>query len=216
METTVTTAAGYAFERVIDGICDLDWASLGQNELKAVAAAYYFFSKQFCETVDIACALYPTDEQLIELRAGECDTDNLSPYPGVAEPGERMSHDEFMRRVVKMAGLPVAEAERVQKLGADYLARARVETATTRTLSLASYEDGGLERVFRAVLRAQDWNEPSLAAFRHFLVGHINLDSDPDAGHGALCRHLVPNDTILPLWQAFRDLLVGAAPRLAQ
>jgi hypothetical protein len=30
-----------------------------------------------------------------------------------------------------------------------------------------------------------------------------------------LCRHLVADDRILPLWTLFRDLLVGAAPRLA-
>ena len=82
----------------------------------------------------------------------------------------------------------------------------------TRTLSLASYEDGGLERVFRAILRAEDWDDPLLQAFRHFLVGHIMLDSDPDHGHGSLCRHLQPTDEILGVWLAFRDSLIAAAP----
>ena len=82
----------------------------------------------------------------------------------------------------------------------------------TRAMSLSSYEDGGLETVFRAMLTAPDWNEPSLGAFRHFLVEHIKLDSGE---HGGLCRHLVADDRILPLWNAFRDILVGAAPRLA-
>jgi hypothetical protein len=30
-----------------------------------------------------------------------------------------------------------------------------------------------------------------------------------------LCRHLVADDRILPLWEAFKNLLVTAAPRLA-
>jgi hypothetical protein len=79
-------------------------------------------------------------------------------------------------------------------------------------MSLSSYEDGGLETVFRAILEALDWESPALGAFHHFLVEHIRLDSGE---HGGLCRHLVADDRIAPLWRAFRNLLVGAAPRLA-
>jgi hypothetical protein len=78
---------------------------------------------------------------------------------------------------------------------------------------LSSYEDGGLEAVFRAILTAPDWNEPSLGAFKHFLVEHIKLDSGEDS-HGSLARHLVADDRILPLWEGFRHLLVAAAPSL--
>ena len=41
--------------------------------------------------------LFPSDENLMVLRAGECNTDNLSPYPGIAAKGEKMDHDVFMR-----------------------------------------------------------------------------------------------------------------------
>jgi hypothetical protein len=205
-----------AYEHIIDEICDLNWSALNREELMAVANAYWYFSIQFCETVDIACARYPDDAKLIELREGECDTANLSPYPGVAAPGEKMNHDEFMHRTVAMAPLDAAKRARVDALGAEYLAAARAVGDDVRIMSLPSYEDGGLERVFTAVLRAQDWDETSLKAFRHFLEGHIRLDSDPDHGHGSLCRHMVPDDRIVPLWAAFRDLLVGGAPKLAQ
>ena len=84
----------------------------------------------------------------------------------------------------------------------------------TGALSIASYEDGGLENVFGAILKAPHWDTPLLQAFQHFLSEHIRFDSDPDAGHGALCRHLVPDDRVLPLWTAFRRLLVEAAPAL--
>jgi hypothetical protein len=68
--------------------------------------------------------------------------------------------------------------------------------------------------VFRAFLQARHWDGPLLQAFRHFLTEHIRFDSDPGQGHGALCRHLTPNDSVLPLWTAFRDILVEAAPGL--
>jgi hypothetical protein len=202
------------YQKIVDDIAGLRWSELNQDELLAVAQAYYYFSVQFCETVEIACRHYPDDRQLDTLRDGECNTDNLSPYPGVAEPGEKLNHDEFMRRSLTFSPLDRNEKARVDRLGAEYLAKLRRADAQTRIMSLPSYEDGGLEAVFSAVLHARDWNGVALQAFHHFLLGHIKLDSDPDAGHGSLCRHLVPDDRIIPLWAAFRDLLTEAAPKL--
>jgi hypothetical protein len=85
----------------------------------------------------------------------------------------------------------------------------------TNAMALASYEDGGLEKVFGAILTARKWNGPLLGAFKHFLSEHIRFDSDPNQGHGALCRHLTPDDRILPLWLEFKDMLISAAPSLA-
>lgn len=200
------------YQSVINEIEQLKWDSLLSAELMAVCRAYYYFSRQFVEAVHIACELYPTDERLMELRAGECNTDNLSPYPSVAAPGEKMDHDLFMMRTIEMASLDPSEKRRIDKLGHDYAAAIEPADSMTRAMSLSSYEDGGLEIVFEAILRAPDWDEPSLGAFKHFLVEHIKLDSGE---HGGLCRHVVADDRILPLWIAFRDLLIHAAPRLA-
>jgi hypothetical protein len=43
---------------------------------------------------------------------------------------------------------------------------------------------------------------------------HIRFDEDPEQGQGALSRHLVPNDAILPLWQECKRIFVEAAPVL--
>jgi hypothetical protein len=210
----VDRAVGIAerYPRVIDEIASLNWSDLTRDELMAACAAYSYFSVQFVDAVHIACELYPSDAKLIELRRGECDTDNLSPYPGVAEPGEKMNHDEFMRRTVAMSSLDRDARNGIEKLGHAYLEEVNQFDPITRAMSLSSYEDGGLEKVFGAILTAKHWDEPSLRAFRHFLVEHIKMDSGE---HGGLCRHLVADDRILPLWEAFRNILVGAAPRLA-
>jgi hypothetical protein len=207
---TVTTLNRY--HAVIDEICNLKWSTLNREELMAVCAAYYYFSVQFVEAVDIACGLYPSDRNLAELREGECDTDNLSPYPDVAREGEKMNHDEFISRAVALSSLGAAERARVEKIGRAYLNDVHRIEPLVRAMSLSSYEDEGLPRVFSAMLQAPDWDEASLGAFRHFLVQHVALDSN---AHGALCRHLVADDRVLPLWKAFRDLFVDAAPRLA-
>jgi hypothetical protein len=204
-----------SYQKIIDEICGLNWSALTQDELMAVSCAYYFFSIQFRENLELACSISPWDEQLARLRREECDTDNLSPYPGVALPGESMNHDEFMWRVLGISPMDIDVRNDVERLGTAYLAAVRATDPVTRALSISSYEDGGLERVFRAILLAPDWNEPSLRAFQHFLVEHIRFDSDAEAGHGALSRHLIPDDSINPLWHAFRDLLVGSVPTLA-
>jgi hypothetical protein len=90
----------------------------------------------------------------------------------------------------------------------------RQHDAVAKAMSIASYEDGGLEAVFRAILRAPNWNSPLLQAFRHFLKEHIRFDSDPEQGHGALSRHMDPDDRVLPFWNSFLQLLVASAPQL--
>jgi hypothetical protein len=206
----------YQYQNVIDEICELNWQQLDRENLINVAWAYYHFSVQFRESLEIACSLHPEDKLLQELDQGERNTDNLSPWPGVANPGERMHHDEFMRRTLLLSPIDESRKRHLKYLGGSYLAKTRGTDLFIRATSLASYEDGGLEKVFGAMLTAPDWDDVLLRAFRHFLIEHIKFDSDPDHGHGAICRHLAPDDKVLPLWSAFKEMLTAAAPRLAQ
>jgi hypothetical protein len=204
----------FSFERMIDDIRHLNWEILTEEDLVGVAWVYYYFSTQFRECLEIARELYPDDDRLLQLDHGERDTDNLSPWPGVAAAGERMNHDEFMRRTLELRTIPEDRRRSLEAIGQAYLTKVRAMDRGTKAMALASYEDGGLEKVFRAILRARKWNGPLLRAFRHFLVKHIEFDSDPEQGHGALCRHLTPSDRILPLWESFKQMLIEATPRL--
>jgi hypothetical protein len=204
------------YAHVIKEICDLNWSALSRDELIDVAWAYYFFSVQFCENVGIARRLYPDDKRLEELDRGERDTDNLSPCPGVVSASERVDHDEFMRRALHLEAIDESRRRRLLTIGAVYLDKVRAADEATRALSLPTYENGGLERVFRSILRARRWDGPLLQAFKHFLVGHIALDSNPEEGHGSLCQHLPPNAQVFDLWLAFKQSLVAAAPNLAR
>lgn len=203
-------------DAIIARICDMDWEAIDAEELTNIAWVYYFFSIQFCENVGIARRLYPDDARLAELDAGERNTDNLSPYPGVVTVGERVDHDEFMRRALQLTQIADARRSWLRGLGEAYLTKVRAMDDHSRALSLASYEDGGLEAVFRAIRRAQIWDSRLLQAFRHFLDGHIMLDSDAEHGHGSLCRHLTPQEETVVLWQAFHDMIVAAAPSISR
>ncbi len=207
-------AESYSFDRVVDAICALNWTALSREDLTAVATAYYYFSIQFRENLEIARQLHPDDQKLQQLELGECNTDNLSPWPGVAAEGEKLDHDEFMRRLLELSPGDNQKRSFIDSLGKRYLDTVRQVDLDTRARSIASYEDGGLEKLFRAILTAPDWDSPLLQAFKHFLVQHIRFDEDPEQGHGALSRHLAPNDRILPLWLECKRIFVEAAPAL--
>jgi hypothetical protein len=199
---------------VVAEICGLRWRNLSKEELVDVAWAYYNFSVQFRENLEIACQLYPADLKLRQLKLEECDTDNLSPWPRVASLGERMNHDEFMRRLLLLSPIDEHRQRRIEEIGQRYMSKVRQIEVVVRAASIASYEDGGLERVFRAVLQAQSWDTAVLQGFKHFLIEHVRFDNDPQRGHGALSRHLGLDDKILPLWTAFKYLLTESAPNL--
>lgn len=203
------------YQDVVDEIRDFAWDAISVEDMVGVAWAYYYFSIQFRESLAAARVLYPTDVNLQRLAVEECDTANLSPWPGVAAAGERMNHDEFMRRTLKLTPIPAEQAAFFQSAGEAYLTRTRSIDLETKALSIASYEDGGLETVFTSMLRFTSWHNSLLQAFRHFLTEHVRFDSDPNEGHGALSRHLVPDDRIWPLWEAFRALLLTCVPKLA-
>jgi hypothetical protein len=116
---------GFAYEHVIDEICQLNWAALNEEDLIRVAWAYYHFSVQFRECLEAARELYPDDERLLELDHGERNTDNLSPWPGVATVGEKMNHDEFMRRTLELARIPEIGRTALAAVGNAYLKKVR-------------------------------------------------------------------------------------------
>jgi hypothetical protein len=204
----------FAFEKVVDDICNMPWERLDEAEILRVAMAYYYFSVQFRESLEGALRVHPGDEKLQDLSRGECNTSNLSPFEGVAADGEAMNHDEFMRRLLTLQ--PMGDVAAIERAGAQYLAKSRAMDDHVMAMSIASYEDGGLQNVFSAMLRAPSWTGAGQRAFRHFLEKHIEFDSDEDAGHGALSRHIPVDDSILPLWASFEDILRCAVPALAR
>jgi len=202
----------FYFEELIQEICRLPWEGLNADEILRVALAYYYFSVQFRENLEIACRLSPNDKLLKALHRGECNTANLSPWENIAADGEAMNHDEFMRRLLALQ--PIAGADAIERNGQSYLALTRSMDDRVRAMSIRSYEDGGLLRVFSSMLRATGWEGEGQRAFRHFLELHIRFDCET-TGHGALSRHIALDDSIAPLWLAFRDLLRCAVPAFA-
>ena len=120
----VETTSPY-YEQAIDEICNLNWTKLTEEDIIRVAWAYYHFSVQFRECLEIARKMYPDDERLLQLDHGERNTDNLSPWPGVAATGEKMNYDEFMRRTLELAKIPEIGRIVLSDIGKKYLKAVR-------------------------------------------------------------------------------------------
>jgi hypothetical protein len=205
-----------ADEPIITEICDFNWQDLSQAELTSVAWAYYYFSIQFRQSLLLACEYFSDDGNLARLKGEECDTDNLSPYPGIAEPGERLNHDTFMQRALHLSPVSDEDRRRFERAGQAYADEIMSIRPKARALSIGSYERGGLERLFLAILTAPEYDDAALAAFRYFMEAHIRFDSDPIEGHGALSRSMIPDASVVPLWDAFKTLLLSCAPGLSR
>src|SRR5690606_14190797 len=127
----------FRYFSVIDEICELAWGDLSPDDMIAVVWAYYFVSVQFRENLLIARCLYPNDKNLQQLEAEECTTDNLSPWSGVAKPGELLDHDEFLRRVLTLQPTDEASQFKLRRLGEDYLASIRRVDDRVRAASVS-------------------------------------------------------------------------------
>ena len=206
-----TTDPGYG--QVIGKICNLNWVNLTDEDIIRVAWAYYHFSVQFRECLEIAREMYPDDQRLLQLDHGERNTDNLSPWPGVARSGEKINHDEFMRRTLELAKIPETGRIVLSDIGHKYLKTVRAIDPKVRALALATTKTAAWKES-PGNPNGTELERPLQQAFKHFLAEHIRFDSDPDQGHGALCRHLTPDDRVLPLWAAFKHMLTEAAPNL--
>ncbi len=213
--TTKTLLDENPCQPAIAAICGLDWPGLSEADMFGAAWGYYFFSIQFRENLELALSLFPEDKNLQRLHLEECDTANLSPYPGIAVAGERLNHDEFMRRALHLTPVDPDTHTQYMAAGERYLEEVRRIDPLVRALSMSSYEDGGLSAVFTAMLRAPVFANETLAAFRFFLAEHVRFDSDPDEGHGNLSRHLPPDENVALLWTAFRQLFLDFVPHFA-
>jgi thioesterase domain-containing protein len=203
---------GCKYSSVIDEICGLRWEIISNADVMKIAKSYYYFSIQFRENLEVACALYSNDKMLKSLYKEECDTDNLSPWPQLTKEGERLNHDEFINRLLRLE--PLTGLGYLDVIGLQFLNISRKLDDTVRAASIATYEDGGLSRVFSAILRAPQWQGAGQRAFRFFLEKHIQFDMDVESGHGALARHLPAGDDVLPLWVGFKEILLAAVPKL--
>src|ERR1700733_6380329 len=113
----------FAFEAIIDDISGMAWEDLTDFELLRVIKAYYYFSIQFRENLEIACRRYPEDVNLKALYLGECNTDNLSPWPEIVGNGGKINHDEFLRRLLGLQ--TIAYDNDLEEAGTSYLKEIR-------------------------------------------------------------------------------------------
>ncbi|MGH1403481.1 MAG: hypothetical protein ACRBDL_04505 [Alphaproteobacteria bacterium] len=198
----------------VNRICNLDWESFNEDQIASAAWMLYYLSIQFRKNLETAMELHPNDPALQELATEELHTDNLSPFPNIAEEGECLDHDEFLKRIIDSYPMEQEKKQFLTALGNKYLAELSHMPDEAKTMHLVSLEDGGASRIYQSILNAptEQWESNEMQAFHHFLEKHVAFDNleGEDAGHGALIRKLGMDDSIAPMYDVLADCMEEA------
>ncbi len=197
-------------------IAAMNWVALSPDERVDVAWTTYFFSVQCRESLNAALQVHPDHEGLKHYAQAVCQTTNLSPWTGVASPGEAMHHDEFLRRVLTREPVCQERRARLQRLGAAYLVTTRGLNAPVKAMGVLSYLTGGLDAVYRTIQSTAQGEGELMRGFRYFLTEHVRLVHASQAElPSASSAGSNDGDSAGLMWTAFRDLLLQTVPSLS-
>lgn len=190
---------------LVEQIKALPWESLDPQELQQLMYLAWIAAQEFAEALRIARRLYPKDENLKRMAAGELKTKNLD-FDGYNKRGD---HSEFLKNFLDKIGFQ--PDENLRRHGEEYLEACRALNDKTRAMSVFSREEE-LSGIFARILQAQDWSAPGLEAFRYFMEKHIQLDSE-EGGHHDLTKGFPVDYHVQPFYRA-RLKMYEAIPRL--
>jgi hypothetical protein len=183
------------YKALVEKIRNLNWKNLPSRELKDLMVLSYAAALEFAESLRIALDLYPEDENLQEMAKGELDASNLS----FEDFDMRGDHSAFLYHFICRYNYSPSSAA-VLECAREYFAACRQLPPEVRAMSVFSRE-AELPGIFEEILKADDWDDPMLAAFRYYLETHIDLDSD-EGGHNDLLSDFIIDDSVLPFYEA--------------
>jgi len=200
------------YEKVIEEIKELNWESLDGKELQQLMYLSYISAREFAEALRIALELYPDDEQLKEMARGELQTQNLKfedPADGEVY-NQQGDHADYLNHFLKKYHLE--KGSKTLKEYADaYLEACRALEDKVRAMSVFSREEE-LSGIFREILKAKNWDDGALPAFKDYLEKHIDFDSK-EGGHAELTKKFPVDDSVKLFYEA-RLKMYRAIPRL--
>lgn len=204
-ETIVPPEGGQEYKGVVEEIRGLEWKELSEKELQDLMYLAYTAAVEFAESLRIALELYPDNEKIREMAAGELNTKNLK----LDDYDEAGDHSEFLLHFLEKNGL--SPSEELQRFANEYQESCRRLSDNTRAMSVFSREQE-LPSIFAEILKARDWEAPGLEAFRFYLQEHIELDTS-EGGHGELTEEMPIDDSVKPFYEA-RLQMYNAIPKL--
>lgn len=185
---------GFEYKKTVEQIKNLRWENLDQNELGQLMHLSYAAAREFAESLRIALELYPEDNELQKMAAGELNTTNLS-FEDYTGPGD---HADYLAHFLKSTevDLSSAAAEHAQQ----YVTDCKELDKNVRALSIFSREHE-LSGIFERILEAEGWDTPELKAFHFYLSRHIAIDSGA-GGHSELTDKFEINDDVNDFYKA--------------
>ena len=195
-----------SFKDTVHEIQNMPWKDLSTKELQQVMYLSWVSAMEFAEGVRLAIGLYPDNPKLITMAAGEIDANNLH----FGDYARRGDHSKFLSYFLEEHNItPTPKSHQAAK---KYLALCRSLPVDVRAMSVFSREQE-LPNIFSEILKAPDWSEPGLAAYRYYLGQHIQLDTS-SGGHGEMTQDFPITEQVAPFYKARRDLYREAIAKL--
>jgi hypothetical protein len=187
--------------KIVERIQSLPWERLETRHLISLMQISRASAIEFAEALRITLSHYPDNQGLLEMAAGELQTDNLK-FGGYNRRGD---HSEFLSFFLQ----GISPNKEIESLTFSYQHSCSILTPGIRIASILSREED-LPSIFARLLLAKGWNEignlnkveqKALMAFRYYLETHIMLDTQEETGHAALLESITPPADAAPFWE---------------
>lgn len=191
------------YKEIVEEIKNLPW---WKYHPKSIIYSSLVSAIEFAESLRCALELYPDDENLREMAAGELKTNNLS-YDDYNSPGD---HWEFLAHFCKKYNITDdTVGDKMVFAKKDYFRSIKnLGDSSVRAMTIFSREQE-LPEIFHEIVKSHDWEKDGLGFFKCYLEGHIAIDS-ADGGHGDLTKDFyMDEEKLFEFYKIRRDLYRG-------
>jgi hypothetical protein len=166
-------------------IINLQWENLDTEGMQGVMRLSLCTAWEFQKSLKIALATLPDDKRFAEMAAGETKNLKFNDYDGRGNHAEFIQHFADAHKLCNRNAVIERATERYTKAVDSLPAKTRIESLALRERVLPAIFSSMLAFSSQRV----DWDDPLLAAYKHYLQMHIVLDAMP-GGHGDLLSHI--------------------------
>ena len=174
-------------KELVQEIAALPWETATPDDIILLSLCT---AREFSESLRLAKKVYPNDERLDEMMAGELKTDNMA-FEDYTALGD---HWEFLAHFVDKYHL-VPSSPLIEEAMGRYLTYVRSLSDADRAMTIFSREEE-LTLIFEKIVAAHDWDAFGRTFYKYYLAQHILFDSG-DNGHAWLTKHFPVHEPTL-------------------
>lgn len=184
------------YKAVVQELRAFPWGRLGPYDIVRLS---FGNAEEFASSLAVTVALYRSDSDVLEMAAGELDTDNLQ-YEDYDRKGNHSAFLEHFLAKYRIDRNPIV-AQALRRYN-EFMS-----SLTSEQIAMTIFSrESELSKIFERILEAHDWKMLGLDWFAYYLRRHIELDS-AEGGHADLTKKYPLDDQVLlKYWTARLEL----------